>query len=74
MSTQIAVRLPDDQVSLLDQLVQDGLAASRTEMIISAVEREIRRRMAERDATILRQVGAEDDLDDLVEWTAGNHA
>lgn len=74
MSTQIAVRLPDDQVSLIDQLVQGGLASSRTEIIVSAVEREIRRRMAERDAAILQAVGPKDDLDALVDWTAQNYA
>lgn len=74
MSTQIAVRLPETQVEFLDALVKNGLAPSRSEVISSAVEREIRRRMAERDAEIIRRTGPADDLDDLVNWTAHYHA
>ena len=35
-----------------------------------ALEREMRRRAAERDAELLREKGADDDLDGLVAWTA----
>ena len=37
-----------------------------------AVEREIRRLVAERDARVLTEHGVEDDLDLLVEWSVGN--
>ena len=37
-------------------------------MVTSALEREMRRQLAERDAAILRGDGAADDLDDLVMW------
>lgn len=72
MSTQIAVRLPDDMVAFLDQSVADGKAPSRAALVASAVEREMRRLIAEQDARILRDEGAADDLDDLVEWARGN--
>jgi Arc/MetJ-type ribon-helix-helix transcriptional regulator len=70
MSTQIAVRLPDEMVAFLDRTVAAGQAASRAALVASAVEREMRRLAAEQDAQILRAQGAADDLDDLVEWTS----
>ncbi len=69
MTTQIAVRLPDRVVTELDALVADGRAESRTAIVTSAVERELRRLLAERDAEILRERGPQDDLDPLVSWT-----
>ncbi|OFE17801.1 hypothetical protein BA895_13380 [Humibacillus sp. DSM 29435] len=73
MSTQIAVRLPDEMVAFLDRAVATGRAPSRAALVASAVEREMRRLAAEQDAEILRAQGAADDLDALVEWT-GTHA
>ncbi len=70
MSTQIAVRLPDEMVAFLDRSVASGRAPSRAALIASAVEREMRRLAAEHDAQILVIHGAADDLDDLVAWTA----
>jgi Arc/MetJ-type ribon-helix-helix transcriptional regulator len=70
MSTQIAVRLPDEMVAFLDRTVATGRAPSRAALVASALEREMRRLAAERDAQILRSQGTADDLDDLVEWTA----
>ncbi len=70
MSTQIAVRLPDEMVAFLDRTVAMGKAPSRAALVASAVEREMRRLAAEQDAQILRGQGAADDLDDLVEWTS----
>ena len=69
MSTQIAVRLPDEMVAFLDRIVANGVAPSRAAVVASAVEREMRRLAAEHDAQILRDRGAADDLDDLVAWT-----
>ncbi len=74
MSTQIAVRLPDKMVAELDSAVADGRAASRTSLVQAAIERELRHVAAERDAEILRRSGADDDLDDLVRWTADHAA
>jgi antitoxin MazE3 len=73
MSTQIAVRLPDELVAFLDRSVATGKAPSRAALVASAVEREMRRLAAEQDAQILRTQGSADELDDLVEWT-GTHA
>lgn len=70
MSTQIAVRLPDEMVAFLDRAVADGKAPSRAALVASAVEREMRRLLAEHDAQTLRHHGAGDDLDGLVRWTA----
>jgi len=69
MSTQIAVRLPDELVAFLDRTVASGQAPSRAAIVASAVEREMRRLLAERDAHLLREHGGADDLDDLVQWT-----
>lgn len=73
MSTQIAVRLPDEMVAFLDRSVSTGKAPSRAALVASALEREMRRLAAEQDAHILRSEGAADELDDVVEWT-GAHA
>lgn len=72
MSTQIAVRLPDEMVAFLDRSVASGKAASRAALVASAVEREMRRQLAERDAELLSEAGATDELDDLVAWTAAH--
>ncbi|WP_308199992.1 ribbon-helix-helix domain-containing protein [Actinotalea sp. C106] len=70
MSTQIAVRLPDEMVAFLDRAVADGRAPSRAALVASAVEREMRRLLAERDAELLGHHDPADDLDVLVQWTA----
>jgi Arc/MetJ-type ribon-helix-helix transcriptional regulator len=72
VSTQIAVRLPDEMVSFLDRSVAQGVAPSRAALVASAVEREMRHMAAEQDAQILSTQGTADDLDDLVEWTRGH--
>lgn len=69
MTTQIAVRLPDEVVAFLDHEIQDGGAGSRAEIVTRALEREWRLRRAERDAEILRSCGPEDDLDEAVAWS-----
>jgi antitoxin MazE3 len=69
MSTQIAVRLPDEMVAFLDGAVAAGKASSRAALVAVAVEREMRRQAAEQDAQVLREHGPADDLDDLVQWS-----
>jgi len=49
MTTQIAVRLPDDMVEQLDQLVEAG-HASRSEAVRRAIELYLYRLACERDA------------------------
>ncbi len=70
MSTQIAVRLPDEMVAFLDRSVAEGRVPSRAALVIAALEREMRRQAALRDAEVLADVGAADDLDELVKWSA----
>ena len=72
MSTQIAVRLPDPVVAFLDEEVAAGRVSSRAALVASALEREMRRLLAERDVEILQRDGVADDLDGLVDWSA-NH-
>ncbi|WP_261949313.1 type II toxin-antitoxin system ParD family antitoxin [Rhodococcus sp. T9N] len=53
MSTQIAVRLPEDIVAFLDSEVSGGRAKSRAQVVLRALEREQRRQLAVRDVEIL---------------------
>lgn len=69
MTTQIAVRLPDEMVAFLDRCVSTGRASSRAALVASALEREMRRQLAIQDAAILIENGASDDLDSLVNWS-----
>jgi Arc/MetJ-type ribon-helix-helix transcriptional regulator len=73
MSTQIAVRLPDEMVQFLDGLVASGEAPSRASVLEAALAREIRRRIAARDAAILAQSGADPDLAGLADYGAELH-
>lgn len=70
MSKQIAVRLPDDIVDFIDQLVHDGDAGSRAIVVARAIDRERRRAIAARDAAILAGAGTDPDLDSLAEYAA----
>ena len=70
MSKQIAVRLPDDIVDFIDQLVANGQASSRAVVVARAIDRERRREIAARDAAILARAGADSDLDSLAEYAA----
>lgn len=72
MSTQIAIRLPEDMVAFLDKAVAEGKATSRAALVSAAVEREMRRQAAEADAAILGKQGAADDLDSLVSWSTSH--
>jgi Arc/MetJ-type ribon-helix-helix transcriptional regulator len=72
MSTQIAVRLPDETVAFLDRLVREKKAASRAEIIARALERERRREMAARDAAILAESGEDPDLAGLIRYMTGH--
>lgn len=70
MTTQIAVRLPDDLVAFIDGLVRSGDAASRAAVVVRALERERRREIAERDVAILARTGDDADLDRLAHHAA----
>jgi Arc/MetJ-type ribon-helix-helix transcriptional regulator len=66
MSIQIAVRLPDDLVQFIDELVAAGRAPSRAAVVGQALRRERRREVAARDAAILA-AGPDDDHEELAD-------
>ncbi len=68
MSVQIAVRLPEELVAFLDELVADGRSTSRAAAVTRALQRERRRERAARDAAILAADHIPDDLDDLAAY------
>lgn len=70
MTTQITVRLPDDQVDFLDAEVDGGRAASRASAIAQALRREQRRRRAEQDLIVLASAAEDSDLAGLHDWVA----
>jgi Arc/MetJ-type ribon-helix-helix transcriptional regulator len=70
MSKQIAVRLPDDLVDFVDEVVDSGTARSRAIVVTRALERERRRVLAERDAWILARGAPDPELAGLAEHVA----
>lgn len=68
MSKQIAVRLPDDLVDFVDEIVDSGTKRSRAAVVTRALERERRRARAERDARILARTGPDPELAGLAEY------
>jgi Arc/MetJ-type ribon-helix-helix transcriptional regulator len=70
MSKQIAVRLADELVEFVDDLVESGSERSRAAVVTRALERERRRAVAARDAEILAQAGADPELAGLAEHAA----
>lgn len=67
MSTQIAVRLPDELVDFVDDQVGSGVERSRAAVVTRALERERRRALAARDAEILARTGSDPELAGLAE-------
>lgn len=65
MSKQIAVRLPDELVAFIDDVVESGSERSRAAVVARALERERRRMIAARDAEVLAQAGPDHELDAL---------
>ena len=65
MTTQIAVRLPDELVDYVDGLVVQG-AGSHAAIVARALDRYRQELRAEQDAQILDETGDYDDFDDLV--------
>jgi Arc/MetJ-type ribon-helix-helix transcriptional regulator len=70
MSKQIAVRLPDELVDFVDELVVSGAERSRAAVVIRALERERRRAVAARDAEILARSGPDPELAGLADYAA----
>lgn len=72
MSTQIAVRLPDQIVEELDALVASGLAPSRTSVVEAALRKELRQYIYAREAELLASLSPDEDLEAMHEWVARN--
>ncbi len=70
MSTQIAVRLPDDLVAFLDGLVSSGRFDSRAAVVTRELRRLQRRIAAERDAEIYRREGDDPEMVAIAEHTS----
>jgi Arc/MetJ-type ribon-helix-helix transcriptional regulator len=71
MSKQIAVRLDDDLVAFVDEVVHSGRERSRAAVVTRALERERRRAAAARDAEILARTGPDPELAGLAEHASG---
>lgn len=65
MSRQIAVRLDDELVAFVDEIVESGKERSRAAVVARALERERRRLAAVRDAEILAATGPDLELEGL---------
>jgi Arc/MetJ-type ribon-helix-helix transcriptional regulator len=74
MSTQIAVRLPEELVEFLDELVASGRFDSRAAVVTRELQRLQRRLIAEKDAELYRAHGEDPELAGLAEWTARHTA
>jgi predicted transcriptional regulator len=70
VTIQITVRLPDETVQAVDELVARGWAQSRASVVERALAREFRRLAAVRDAEILAAAGPDPDMDSLAEYAA----
>lgn len=70
MSKQIAVRLPDDLVDFLDEVVASGRFESRVAIVTRELRRFQRRLIAEQDAEIYRTQGEDPELEGLAEYAA----
>lgn len=68
MTTQIAVRLPDDLVEYIDGLIEGREVKSRAEFVARAIRREQRHRLALLDAEIYRRFGEDPELMAIVEY------
>jgi Arc/MetJ-type ribon-helix-helix transcriptional regulator len=71
MSKQIAVRLPNELVDFVDEIVDSGAGRSRAAVVTKALERERRRVVAARDAEILARTGPDPELAGLAQHVAG---
>lgn len=70
MSRQIAVRLPDELVEFIDDLVVTGRFESRAAVVTRELRRLKRRIEAEQDAEIYRREGDDPELVEFVRYTS----
>lgn len=71
MTTQIAIRLPDELVDFVDTMVRRGAATSRAALIARLLDRERRRERARQDLEIIKRT-ADPEMDALATWQ-GEH-
>jgi Arc/MetJ-type ribon-helix-helix transcriptional regulator len=71
-TTQIAVRLDSKYVAFLDEQVKAGRARSRAQLVESALEREIRRRLYEEEVERLLSLPEDPELDAWVSAAAAS--
>lgn len=69
MTKQITVRIPDEDLEFVDQMVADG-RGSRASLISKAIAAERRRERARIDARIYAASRDNDDMDSLAEFAA----
>jgi Arc/MetJ-type ribon-helix-helix transcriptional regulator len=62
MSRAVPVRLDDDDIATLDELVRLGLAANRSDAIKRGIDRDRRRLAALKDAQVYRRDGEDAEL------------
>jgi Arc/MetJ-type ribon-helix-helix transcriptional regulator len=70
MTIQIAVRLQEEMVDFIDDLVRRGDAPSRAAVVSQALAHERRLRMAQRDADILSREDGGSEMDALAAFAA----
>ncbi len=70
MTTQIAVRLPEELVAFVDEQVANGSASSRADLITRALTRERRRIRTIADIGILTSSEPDEDETSLDGWRA----
>jgi Arc/MetJ-type ribon-helix-helix transcriptional regulator len=74
MSKRIAVRLSDELVAFVDEMVASGAARSRAAVVSQALSRERRRVTALRDAEIFARTGPDPELEGMAEHLVGTLA
>ncbi len=73
MTKQITVRLPDELVVFLDELVESGRFESRAAVVIRELKRLQRRIVAEKDNAIYRTEGEDPEIVAIVKHMSRNH-
>jgi Arc/MetJ-type ribon-helix-helix transcriptional regulator len=70
MSKRISLRLSDEQMRFVDEVVHSGELPSRTAVVTRALERERQRIRAAHDGEILASAGTGSDLTALADYVA----
>lgn len=70
MTVQITVRLPDDLVAFVDELVSTERETSRASAVATALRHERRKQSAERDAAIYAATEPDPDTENLLSWAS----